>query len=144
MGTEIRRATLEAASDTVWAFFERPESWPQWDPDIVAVRGAAEPGIAEGRSWDIEMKTPKTGRLEFSDVIAGKGFTWRVMALRGAMQGVGQFRFTPIEAGARTRFEYEFEMRGVLGKPFWLLARKTVVKGVDGGMGNILAEFGTR
>ena len=144
MGTETRRATLDRPSDSIWAYFERPQSWPQWDPDIVAVPDDAEPGIVEGRTWNVEMKTPKTGRLEFSDVTVGKGFTWRIVALGGAMQGVGNFRFEPIDDGTKTHFEYEFEMKGVLGKPFWLLARKTVVKGVDGGMSNIIAEFGTR
>ncbi len=56
----------------------------------------------------------------------------------------GNFRFEPIDDGTKTHFEYEFEMKGVLGKPFWLLARKAVVKGVDGGMSNILAESGAR
>ncbi|MCH9814838.1 MAG: SRPBCC family protein [Actinomycetia bacterium] len=144
MGSEIRTATLNVTSEAVWSYFERPQSWPQWDPDIVAVSANTEVGIVEGRTWNIELEAPKKAKLEFSNVTLGTKFTWRVIALGGAMQGVGQFRLEPINGGDQTRFEYEFEMKGVLGSPIWLAARKKIVRGVDGGMDNILAEFGSR
>lgn len=141
MGLETRTATFPVSPEVMWSYFEQPQSWPEWDPDIVGVSETAQPGVAEGTAWDIEMQNPKTGKLEFSQVEPGKAFIWRVIALGGAMQGVGHFRFEPAHGGAHTNFTYEFQMNGLLGKPLWLLARSTVVKGVDGGMGNIATQF---
>ena len=141
MGAETRTATFPVSPEVMWSYFEQPQSWPEWDPDIVGISDTARPGIVEGTAWDIEMRTPKTGKLKFSQVVPGKAFIWRVIALGGAMQGVGRFSFEPADDGAHTHFSYAFEMKGLLGTPFWLLARSTVVKGVDGGMGNITKRF---
>ena len=141
MGSVVRQTVLDAPVDQVWEYFEHPASWSEWDPDIVAVYEEADPGIADGKSWDIAMKAPKQGRLEFSQVVPGKGFTWQVVALGGAIRGIGNFGFSSAAQKDHTDFTYEFQMKGLLGRGLWLLGRKAVVKGVDDGLSNLVNEF---
>ena len=141
METVIRTAVLEAPVDEVWAYFAAPQSWPEWDPDLVGVAESAEHGIVEGRTWDVAMKMPKKATLTFSNVSEGEEFTWTVTALGGMMHGVGRFAMEAADE-KRTDFTYEFGMAGLLGKALWRFNRKAVLKGVDDGLENICESAG--
>jgi len=132
-----RTATLDASVEEVWAYFSQPENWPEWDPDNVAVAEDSEPGIVAGRMWQIEMKNPKKGQLTFRDVVEHESFSWSVVALGGAVSGDATFGFQTAEDG-KTLFSYDFAMSGFLGRLLWRFGRNIVLKGVDGGLSNII------
>lgn len=142
MAAERREFILNATPGQAWAYLERPESWPEWDPDLVSVEDGTPAGIAEGRSWNIGMKTPKKGKLLFSDVVEGREFTWTVRALGGMIQGVGHFIIDAAEDPNKTDFTYDFEMKGALGAMLWRFQRELVVKGIDEGAENLKKYVG--
>eukprot|EP00439_Symbiodinium_sp_Y106_P008527 s6106_g1.t1 len=134
----IRTVEIEATPETVWAYLADLPQWVVWDPDMKEVADIWGGGMAEGGSFLAKLDAVST-RIYFRDVQENCETKWGGTAAGGSITFDALFKLEPL-SGGQTRFTYEFEMKGCLGRVINCLKPQASIDGVEKGAANIKAK----
>ena len=115
MPTFIRKITIAAPVERVWAVLADLERWPEWTASMRSVRALADSAPGEGSRYRVEQPKLQPAVFEITEWRPPHSFTWEMGS--AVLSAVAVHEITPAPGGCELelRLEYAGWMSGVVG-----------------------------
>jgi hypothetical protein len=124
--TEI---VINARPERVWRVLTNFAAYPEWNPFIIRVEGAAIAGSRLRNTMQLEGQKEQIFRPKVLEVVPGKSFRWEGhLFFKGLFDGEHYFLLEALEEGA-TRLVHGENFRGILAGPLLRMIGKQTREG---------------
>jgi hypothetical protein len=124
---------IQAKPETVWDVLADIDNWPSWNPDVKEAKLTGGLKVGSSFRWKAGPGTI-TSSLEQVDRPREIGWSGRTMGIIA----VHVYRLEPRGEGTRVHTEESFD--GLIARLLKGPTRRTLKKGIDGGLASLKAE----
>jgi uncharacterized protein YndB with AHSA1/START domain len=126
MNKHARSLQLRAAPERVWRIWSDPSTWPQWNPDVIAI--GLDGAFASGTAGTMTTRAGGTHSGALEDVQPGRTFTIRTSP---APLSTFHFKCEVMPAEAGSRISQGVSMTGPLGGLMSVLMGERMAAGFE-------------
>jgi hypothetical protein len=124
---------IRAKPEVVWGVLTDIDNWPSWNPDIKEAKLTGGLKVGSVFRW---KSGPGTITSTLEEVEPRREIGWSGMSM--GIIAVHVYRLEPSAEGTRVRAEESFD--GLMVRVFKGAARKTLQKGINGGLASLKKE----
>jgi uncharacterized protein YndB with AHSA1/START domain len=126
MKNHARSLETRARPERVWRIWSDTSTWPQWNPDVIAI--SLDSAFASGTGGTMTTRAGGTHKIELEDVQPGRTFTIRTSP---APLSTFHFKCEVDPAGEGSRISQGVRMTGPLGGLMSAMMGERVAQGFE-------------